>query len=99
MNYEILEALSQITKNKNIEMDFVIEVLEAGLMQAAKKKFGNADNIKVEVDQASGEIKITAVKKVVKEVTDRNTEITLEDAREIDPDAELGGGPRQDERR
>lgn len=89
MNYEILEALSQITKNKNIEMDFVIEVLEAGLIQAAKKKFGNADNIKVEVDQASGEIKITAVKKVVEEVTDRNTEITLEDAREIDPDAEL----------
>lgn len=90
MNYEILEALSQITKNKNIEMDFVIETLEAGLMQAAKKKFGNADNIKVEVDQTSGEIKITAVKKVVEEVTDPNTEILLEEAEEIDPDAELG---------
>lgn len=90
MNYEILEALSQITKNKNIEMDFVIETLEAGLMQAAKKKFGNADNIKVEVDQTSGEIRITAVKKVVEEVTDPNTEILLEEAEEMDPDAKLG---------
>lgn len=90
MNYEILEALSQITKNKNIEMDFVIETLENSLIQAARKKFGNADNIKVEVDSASGEIRITAAKKVVEETTDPNTEIVLEEAREIDPDAKLG---------
>jgi N utilization substance protein A len=90
MNYEILEALSQITKNKNIEMDFVIETLENSLIQAARKKFGNADNIKVHVDPTSGEIKITAAKKVVEETADGNTEIALEDAREIDPDAKLG---------
>ncbi len=90
MNYEILEALSQITKNKNIEMDFVIETLENSLIQAARKKFGNADNIKVHVDPTSGEIKITATKKVVKETADPNIEIALEDAREMDSDAKLG---------
>ncbi len=90
MNYEILEALSQITKNKNIEMDFVIETLQTSLIQAAKKKFGNADNIKVDVDPNSGEIRITAVKSVVKEVADPNIEIGLGEAKEIDPDAKYG---------
>ena len=85
MNYEILEALSQITKDKNIDMDFVIESLEAGLMLAAKKKFGNTDNIKIDINQKSGEIKIIATKKVVKEVADPNLEITLAQAKKIDP--------------
>ena len=83
MNYEILEALSQITKDKNIDMDFVIKTLESGLMLAAKKKFGNTDNIKVEVNGKSGEVKIAATKKVVKEVTNPNTEILLADAKKL----------------
>ncbi len=90
MKYEILEALSQITKDKNIDMEYVIEVLEAGLMSAAKKKFGNTDHIKIDVDQKSGEINITATKKVVDQVTDSNTEIVLEEAKDIDPGAKLG---------
>jgi N utilization substance protein A len=90
MNYEILEALSQITKDKNIDMDFVIESLEAGLMLAAKKKFGNTDNIKIEVDRKSGDIRIVAIKKVVKEVADPNTEIVLSEAKEIEPKVKLG---------
>jgi len=90
MNYEILEALNQITKNKNIDLDFVIETLEASLMSAAKKKFGNTDNIEIHVDTNSGEIKITALKKVVEELADPNTEIILKEAQEIEPKAKLG---------
>jgi N utilization substance protein A len=90
MNYEIIEALSQITKNKNIDMDFVIETLEASLMSAAKKKFGNADHITINIDPKSGEIKITAIKKVVEQEGDPNVEISLERAQEIDPEVELG---------
>ena len=40
MNYDILEALGQITKDKNLDLNYVIETLEAGLLQAAKKKLG-----------------------------------------------------------
>jgi N utilization substance protein A len=90
MNYEILEALSQITKNKNIDMDFVIETLEASLMSAAKKKFGNTDNITIIVDPKSGEIRITATKKVVEQEVDANTEIELQKAQEIEPEADVG---------
>ncbi len=85
MNYEILEALTRITKDKNIDMDFVIETLEAGLMLAAKKKFGNTDNIKIDINPKSGEIKITATKKAVKEITDPNTEIILAEAKQLNP--------------
>jgi N utilization substance protein A len=85
MNYEILEALTRITKDKNIDMDFVIESLEAGLMLAAKKRFGNTDNIKIDINRKSGEIKITATKKVVKEITDPNTQIILAEAKKLNP--------------
>ena len=96
MNYEILEALSQITKDKNIDMDFVIESLEAGLMLAAKKKFGNTENININIDRKSGEIKITASKKVVKEVADPSLEITLAEAKKIDPGAKSAGEVKVD---
>jgi len=96
MNYEILEALSQITKDKNIDMDFVIESLEAGLMLAAKKKFGNTENINIDIDRKSGEIKITASKKVVKEVADPSLEITLAEAKKIDPGAKSAGEVKVD---
>ncbi len=89
MNYEILEALSQITKDKNIDMDFVIESLEAGLVHAAKKKFGNAENIKIDIDRKSGEIKITASRKVVKEVADPSLEIALTEAKKVNPKAKV----------
>jgi N utilization substance protein A len=91
MNYEILEALTRITKDKNIDMDFVIESLEAGLMLAAKKRFGNTDNIKIDINRKSGEIKITATKKVVKEITDPNTEIILAEAKKLNPNVKSGG--------
>jgi N utilization substance protein A len=91
MNYEILEALTRITKDKNIDMDFVIETLEAGLMLAAKKRFGNTDNIKIDIDRKSGEIKITATKKAVKEITDPNTEIILAEAKKLNPKVKSGG--------
>jgi N utilization substance protein A len=91
MNYEILEALTRITKDKNIDMDFVIETLEAGLMLAAKKRFGNTDNIKIDINRKSGEIKIIAAKKVVKEITDPNTEIILAEAKKLNPNVKSGG--------
>lgn len=89
-NLEILEALHQITKNKNIDIDFVLESLKTGLLTAAKKKFGDTDNMKADVDLKTGEIKIYAEKKVVKEVADRNLEITLPEAKDIEVETKIG---------
>lgn len=89
MSNEILEALQQITKDKNIDMDYVISTLETSLILAAKKKFGNADNLKVSVDLKTGEIKMYAVKKVVEKVTDPYLEISLPEAKKIEEKAKL----------
>ncbi|OGC83677.1 MAG: hypothetical protein A2W07_08940 [candidate division Zixibacteria bacterium RBG_16_43_9] len=89
MSNEILEALQQITKDKNIDMDYVISTLETSLILAAKKKFGNADNLKVSVDLKTGEVKMYAVKKVVEKVTDPYLEISLPEAKKIEEKAKL----------
>ncbi len=89
MNYDILEALGQITKDKNLDLNYVIETLEAGLLSAAKKKLGGAENVSVKLDRKTGEIKMYLTKKVVKKVEDPKLEISLEEAKELDEKAEL----------
>ncbi len=90
MSYDILEAMTQIAREKNLEIRYVIETLESALLSAAKKKFNNADNIFVKVDQSSGDISIHALKTVVSNVTNADLEISLVEAQEIDETAEEG---------
>ena len=90
MDYEVLEALGQITREKNVSMELVLETLEASLKSAAKKKFGSSDHIRVIIDQSTGEIGIYATMKVVSEVQDKGLEMALEEASQIDPDAKVG---------
>ena len=91
MNYDILEALGQITKDKNLDLNYVIETLESGLLQAAKKKLGGAENVAVKLDRKTGDIKMFLIKKVVKKVEDPKLEISLDEAREQDEDAKIEG--------
>jgi len=90
MQYDILEALNQIAVEKNMEIDYVIETLKASLVSAARKKYGDGDNIVVNIDRRSGEINMHAVKTVVETIVNPYAEISLKDAKEIDTDAELG---------
>jgi N utilization substance protein A len=89
VNYDILEAIGQITKDKNLEPDYVIETLQAGLISAAKKKFG-AENIVAKFDRKTGQISMHIVKKVVKQVAEPALEISLAGAREINSKAKVG---------
>lgn len=89
-NEEVLEALRQIAREKNVTLDLVIDTLEEGLLSAARKKYGTSENIDIEVDQNTGEIVIWAHKAVVDEVEEPALEVTLKDAKKSDPDAELG---------
>jgi len=90
-NLEIAEALGQITREKSMDMGLILETLKAGLLLAAKKSYGSSENIEVNVNQNNGQIDIFAVKKVVETVQRPNLQISLQEAREIDPEAELGG--------
>ena len=97
MNREdVLEALRQIAREKNVTMDLVIDTLEEGLLSAARKKFGTADNIDVEVDQNTGAVAILAHKAIVEQVEDPALEITLEEAKKLDPEALPGEAVAQE---
>ena len=91
MNYEILDALSQITREKSVERDNLIETLEAGLVSAGRKKFGPTAMIDVKFDNTSGKIVMARVLDVVEEVEDADAQLSLADAQRRDPRAEIGG--------
>lgn len=90
MNYEVLEALSQIAREKNVNRELVIETLEAGLLSAARKCYGNTENVTVKVDRNTGDARAFISKLVVEEEKDPAVEMSLEKARQIKPDAVLG---------
>jgi N utilization substance protein A len=90
MNYDILEALNQIASEKNLELDYVFETVESALVAAAKKKFGDNETIKAEMDRSSGEIKMFCTKKVVDQLNDPVNEMTVTEAEEHYEDVEVG---------
>jgi len=90
MNYDILEAFGQIAKEKNLELDYVLQTVESALASAVKKKYNTEDNVRVEIDRTEGEIKVFLTKKVVEEVTNPGQEMTVEEASEYYEDVEIG---------
>jgi len=90
MEYDILEALTLISQEKNLELDYVLETVESALVAAAKKKFGENETIKAEIDRATGDIRMYWTKIVVQNVTDPANECTSTQAEEFYEDVEVG---------
>ncbi|EPY2311489.1 MULTISPECIES: transcription termination factor NusA [Clostridium] len=93
MNQEFVEALKEIVKEKGISADLLFTTIEDALVTAYKKNYakqgGSTNNVKVIMNRENGEIKVYAQKKVVELVEEEIEEISLEDAKEIDPNYEL----------
>jgi N utilization substance protein A len=90
MNYEILDALSQITREKSVDRTLLIETLEAGLASAVRKRFGATADVEVKFLNDTGEIKIVLRRQVVEHVEDPALQMTVEEARTHKPDAQVG---------
>ena len=90
MAFDMLEAMTMIAREKNIELEAVIETLEESLLAAAKKKYANTDNISFKFDRKNNELLMMATKRVTNEVNESDVEISIEEAREIDSSADLG---------
>lgn len=93
---EFLTALDSIIKEKGIDKSIVIEAMEQAMVAAFKKKTGNP-NGKCTVNPETGEIRLCSFKTVVEEVNDDRIEISLEDARKIVPDINIGETIEKDE--
>ncbi|UCH82630.1 MAG: transcription termination factor NusA [Candidatus Latescibacterota bacterium] len=90
MNVQFAEAFNNLIREKRIDKALLMETLAAGFSSAVKKKFGSAAEIEIEED-SNGNIALYLVKNVVEEVEDPSIELTLDQAQELDEEAELGG--------
>jgi len=80
-NKELLEALNQIEKEKDISKEILLEAIENSLLAACKNQYGKADNIKVSINRETGAFNVYAEKEIVEEVEDDVLQITLAEAK------------------
>ena len=80
-NKELLEALNQIEKEKDISKEILLEAIENSLLAACKNQYGKSDNIKVTVDRKTGAFNVYAEKEIVEEVEDDVVQISLAEAK------------------
>ena len=94
MNKELLEALEQVEKEKNISKETLLEAIENSLLTACKNHFGKADNVKVTINPNTGDFAVYAEKEVVEaldpEENDPLLQISLAKARMMDPKYTVG---------
>lgn len=90
MNQEFILALKQLESEKGIREDVILEALETALISSYKKNYGTSQTVDVTIDRDTGEISVSAEKTVVDEVMDDQMEISLEDAKKINPRLEIG---------
>ncbi|MHC1683198.1 MAG: transcription termination factor NusA [Clostridiaceae bacterium] len=94
MNAEFLLALKEIVKEKGITEELLFVTIEDALVAAYKKNYSkiseNSQNVKVTMDRENGDIKVFSRKDVVESVENSVNEISIEEAREIDPRYEIG---------
>ena len=89
-NRELIEALDELEKEKEISKDIILEAIENSLLAACKNHFGKSDNIKVNINRETGEVTVFAEKDIVEDVNDPAMEISLSDAKKISEDKEIG---------
>ena len=90
MSSELFASLEMIEEEKGISRDVVLDALESALISAYKKHFGAVQDIGVVFDEESDAIRIIARKTVVDEVEDRETQISLDEAKVINEKYALG---------
>lgn len=87
---EILTALRELSNLKQITREELHGLLQDGILAALAKKHGANVQAEIEIDEAKGDIRIVLLKTVVDEVTDESREVTVEEARFMDPEFQVG---------
>ena len=92
MGTDMSQAIRQLNQDRGIPEELILRTIEDTLITAYKHRFGSADNAVVKFDEENLEVSIFAQKKIVEQdgVYDPVTEIDLLDARELNPEAEVG---------
>ena len=87
---EMLQVADTVARDKGIDREEVLVAMEEAIQKAGRSKYGHEHDIRADIDRKSGDIKLFRYREVVEAVENEVTELTLEDARHIKPDAEVG---------
>jgi N utilization substance protein A len=87
---DLKRVIDQVSRERGVEPDILIEALEEAVKAAARKKFGPDYDLEVRYNEDVGEIEAFEFKEVVEEVTNKNLQISLKEGREMDPESEPG---------
>lgn len=87
---ELNRVIEQVSREKGVDREVLIKTIEEAVRAAAAKKLGQDYDLEVAFNEEMGEIEIFEFKEVVEAVGDEHVEVSLEDAKEMDPDCELG---------
>ncbi len=90
MAMNLSHIIEQVGKDKGIDKEVLIKALESAMLKAAEKRFGPNKDIEAHYQESLGEIELFLFKRVVEEVKNPDQEISLEDARKLDPEAVVG---------
>ncbi len=94
--YNVIDALS---REKGINPEIVVSAVEDAIVVATRKYYKTQENLRAELDKETGHIRAYAVRTIVENsdlIEDPNAQISLDDAKRIDPAAEVGGELRTD---
>ena len=90
MNRDLIHIIEQMSKERGIPKESILGTLEAALLSAVRKKHGIDAEINISIDSTSGEISMSAVKTIVKKVTNSMEEISAKEAKAIDSTKAVG---------
>lgn len=90
MNKDLVSIFEYLEREKGIKREVIISAIEEALLVAARKGMQGAGNLDISIDPKTGEIEVYAEKEVVEEVTIPEEEITIDQARELGLECEIG---------
>jgi len=94
MASELYNTIDALSREKGIDPQIVVSAVEDAIVMATRKYYKSQENLRAKLDKETGKINAFAVKAVVEtpeQVEDANLQITVEDARKVDPSLEVGG--------
>ena len=89
-NKELILALEELEKEKGIKKEYLLEAIETALVTAYKRNFDSLENVRVQMDQKTGATHVFSLREVMKKANDEDTEITVKEAKKINPDVVEG---------
>ena len=87
----IYQSIQILSKEKGIDPQIVLDAVKDAMLVAARKHYRTEEDLVADLDEETGAIPIFSVKKVVETITDASREFTVDQARRVNPNVEVGG--------